>query len=58
MVDIMIIDLSLHSLKAHLNIYHMLVTILLIGSTVRFQIKIFLFRTYILKAETDHLKTK
>ena len=58
MVDIMITDLSLHSLKTHLTTYRMLVTILFIGSTVRFQIKIFLFRTHILKAEIDHLKTK
>lgn len=58
MVDVMITDSCLHSLKTHLNTYHMLVTILFIGSTVMFQIKIFLFRTHILKAETDHLKTK
>lgn len=58
MVDVMITDLCLHSLKTHLNPYHMLVTILFIGSTVTFQIKIFLFRTHILKAEIDHLKTK
>ena len=41
MVDIMIIDLSLHSLKAHLNTYHMLVTILLIGSKLGSKLKSF-----------------
>lgn len=54
MVGIMTTDLSIHPLNTHLNTYHMLVTVLITRSTVKFQIKMFIFRTYILKVETDH----
>lgn len=54
MVSIMTIDLSIHPFNRYLSTYYMSVTVLVNGGTVKLQIKNFIFRTYILKVETDN----
>lgn len=57
MIDIMTIDFfPFIPFNIYMNTYHMLVTLLVTGGTIRFQIKICIFRTYILKVETDNFK--
>lgn len=57
MVDIRTIDFfSIHPFNIYMNTYHTLVTLPVTGGTVKFQIKIFIFRIYILKVETDNFK--
>lgn len=57
MADITTIDIfPFIPCNIYMNTYHMLVTLLVTGGTVKFQIKIFIFRTYILKVETDNFK--
>lgn len=49
-VGIMTRDLSTHPANTYLSTYP--VTVLVTGGTLKFQIKIFIFRTYIVKVET------
>ena len=57
MVNIRTIDFfSIQPFNIYMNTYHMLVTLLVTGGTIKFQIKIFIFRTYILKVGTDNFK--